>query len=86
MAIDKVWLPEVRCENYECKVRPKAKYVPIRKKQKLNKEIIKIKFEMSIAYWNDGNLMAATEGFEVDYDSIVENEMNDKIGLPGYRD
>lgn len=68
------WLPEIQCRGEGCKVHPKSKYIPIRKKQKANPIIIKEKIEKVIAYWNDDNPMIATEGIELDFEKIVKDQ------------
>lgn len=72
--LKETWLPEIECVNSECKVRPKSKYVAIRKMQKKDANIIKIKIEKSIANWNDNNPMIAIEGIELDFDQISKEK------------
>lgn len=67
---EKTWLPHIYCENFNCTVQPKAKYVPIRKKQKQAPDILKIKIERAISYWNENNPCVATEGIELDFIEI----------------
>ena len=69
--LEDTYLPEIYCENEDCKVHPRSKYVPIRKKQRFDKQIIKDKIERAIGYWNDGNPMIATEGIEIDFEEIA---------------
>lgn len=67
------WLAYVYCLNPCCTVAPKAKYVPIRKSQRLNYKIIKDKIEKCIENWNSGNLNFNNEGFEIDIYEIIQN-------------
>lgn len=78
------WLPLVKCSNPKCFVNPKGKYVPIRNSQKEDVSIIKTKVEKSLAYWNDGDLGFIGEGFQLDYEKIVEDFRSGNLGLPGY--
>ena len=71
---EQTWLPHVYCNNLYCTVQPKAKYVPIRKKQKFNPEIVKEKIGKAISHWNTGNPCTATEGIELDFQDIVEKQ------------
>jgi hypothetical protein len=68
------WTPLIECVNYCCKVNPKSKYVPIRKKQKKDPNIIKRKLEKLISYWNDNNPCIAKEGIELDFDLISQEK------------
>jgi hypothetical protein len=73
--LEKTYLPVVKCNNLNCTVQPKTKSVPIRKNQRFDAKIIKIKIERLVAYWNENNPLVATEGFEIDFEaSIKENE------------
>jgi hypothetical protein len=78
------WLAFIECPSLACKVQPKAKYVPIRKKQKENPQIIREKVERCIKYWNDGLLDFKNEGFSLDYEQIVKSHLEGKLGLPGH--
>ena len=82
--LDETWTPRIECKNHYCRVMPKTKFVPIRKKQRENAEILREKIERVIKFWNDGNLGFNNEGFELDYDKIVEDFKSGNIGLPGY--
>lgn len=72
MMYEETWLPHIYCANNDCKVQPKSKYVPIRKKQKIDLQTIKDKIEILIGYWNDNNPMIAHEGIELDYIEIIK--------------
>jgi hypothetical protein len=82
---DQTWIPKILCKNSNCQVNPQTKYIPIRKKQRENPIIIKEKIERLIKIWNDGNLDFNNEGFKIDYEKIVKDFQNGKLGLPGYR-
>ena len=64
------WLPYIYCNTYNCFVKPKSKYIPIRNLQKENPIIIKTKIERLIDGWNKDNPMIATEGIELDFIEI----------------
>jgi hypothetical protein len=81
---EKTWLAIIHCPNSQCMVMPKTRYVPIRKNQRRDAAIIRQKVEKVIKYWNDGNLSFKNEGFELDFDKIVEDYKTGNIGLPGY--
>jgi hypothetical protein len=83
--MEKTWLPFIQCKNLKCNVKPKANYAPIRKTQRLDPEKIRKKVELAIQRWNDGSLDFKNEGFEIDYEKIVEDFKNKKLGLPGFR-
>ena len=68
-------LPDVHCKNFYCPVKPKCKYVPIRKQQRFNPIILKEKIEKVIGHWNDDNPMIATEGIELDFDDVAKNNL-----------
>jgi hypothetical protein len=68
---EETWLPEIRCVNFSCNVKPKTKYVPIRKAQKKDPKIIEEKLKKLVSYWNDGNPLNANEGFQIDFDEIA---------------
>jgi len=69
------WLPEFRCENSDCLVNPKSKYVPIRNTSKKNAESMRIRIEKMINRWNEHNPIEAYEGLIFDFEEIVENEL-----------
>lgn len=68
------WIPQIKCFNLSCRVQPFSKYVPIRKTQKSNPEIIKAKIEKVIGYWNDGNPYIAKEGIELNFGLISKQK------------
>lgn len=82
----KTWLPRIKCGNFQCNVKPQTKYIPIRKSQREKIAVIREKIEKVIKLWNDGNLIFKNEGFELDYEKIVQNYKSGKLGLPGYRE
>lgn len=82
---NETWLPKIMCKNSECKVHPFTCWIPIRRKQRENVVVIKEKVERLVKIWNDGNLPYNKEGFEIDYEKIVEDYKTGKLGLPGYR-
>lgn len=79
------WLVTIGCKNMKCHVQPSTKYIPIRKKQRQNAQEIRRKIEILIDRWNNANLNFKNEGFVLDFDKIVEDFLNGKLGLPGYR-
>ena len=83
--LNKTWLPRIECGSSECTVAPKSKYVPIRKNQRADPDIIRKKVETVISYWNSGNLAFNQEGFVLDFEEIADDFKTRKIGLPGHR-
>jgi len=73
------WLPEIRCKNTLCTVQPKTKYIPIRKIQKKDPNIIKSKIERLIDYWNNSNPMIAKEGIELDFNLIAQEKQEKQL-------
>lgn len=67
------YCPYIKCENHECMVMPKTKHVPIRKGQRFDKEVLKIKLDKLIGFWNNDNPMPANEGIELDIEDIANN-------------
>lgn len=81
---DETWLPVIQCANRECKVQPKTKHASIRKSQRFSTAIIRVKIETVINYWNSGNLTFNNEGFEIDFEKIVEDFKIGRLGLAGF--
>lgn len=71
---DDPWTPHFHCKNAECCVNPKSKYVPIRKKQKKDPEVIQMKIVESICYWNHNNPSEALQGMEFDFIKMSKQE------------
>jgi len=71
---DRTWLPKLTCVNDKCLVQPCSKSVPIRKKQKFNKEVIREKISLMISRWNIDNPLKAVEGCEFDWEEISHEE------------
>jgi hypothetical protein len=69
------WLPRIICFNRDCVMEVQTKYVPIRKSQKSNPEIIKRKLEKVISNWNENNPMVAFEGISLNFDEIAKEGM-----------
>ncbi len=67
---DETWMPHFQCVNSTCNINPKSKYISIRKNQKKNPEVIKMKFERCISYWNNNNPTVAYEGILLNFTSI----------------
>lgn len=74
--ISSTWLPRVMCNNPRCFSNPSSKYVPIRKQQKNDPEILQMKIEKSISIWNDSLDTEATEGIILDFHDIAKNSTN----------
>lgn len=70
---DLTWTPRLECNNI-CNVSPKSKYVPIRKKQKYNAEIIKEKIIRMIMMWNENSPINAYEALSFDFEKIADEE------------
>jgi len=68
------WLPKIMCINKKCTVQPISKYIPIRKKQKKNPEIIKNKIEKAIDNWNSNNPMDAIQGIKLNFEDVAKEK------------
>ena len=55
------WLPHVLCKTPDCMVKPKARYVPIRKTSKKNLKRFKERVFKAIDHWNVNNPMLPYE-------------------------
>ncbi len=82
---DRNWCIYIECGNLACQVKPRTKYISIRKTQRECPEKIRIKVERVINIWNRGGLPYKNEGFALDFDEMVRDFKDGKIGLPGYR-
>lgn len=67
---NKTWTPFIECVSNICDVKPKARHISIRKKQKKNPLIIECKMIRCINYWNHNNPTIATHGMEFDFEEI----------------
>lgn len=83
--LDETWMPRIKCKNFKCEVQPQTKYIPIRKAQRSNPQVLKEKIETVIKKWNDGNCGFINEGFELDFERIAKDFKEGSIGLPGHR-
>lgn len=83
--LNETWLAIINCSNVDCDVRAITRHVPIRKKQRENIQAIREKVERVVKFWNNGNLGFNNEGFEIDFEKIVEDYKTGKLGLPGHR-
>ena len=68
------WTPHLECDNSECGVKPKSKYVPIRKKQKYRAQDIGRKIHKMIAMWNENHPFRPIAGFEFDFEEVAKEE------------
>jgi hypothetical protein len=82
--LDQTWLPIIQCNNPDCPVQPKTKYIPIRKKQRGDCLTMMIKIDKIVSRWNSGNLPYNNEGFRLDFELIARHFEEGTIGLPGY--
>jgi hypothetical protein len=65
------WLVFIQC-NGKCFVKPMTPYVPIRKSQKKDREVVKNKIMKVIDWWNENNPYSAEMGSLMDFDEIAE--------------
>ncbi len=65
------WMWYVHCSNYDCNVKPKSRYVSIRKQGKLSTVWMRMKLLTLESYWNTGLSSKATHGKEVDLNKLI---------------
>lgn len=70
--LEETFMPKIKCMNGLCTVQPESKPIPIRKKQRFDVDILKIKIEKAIINWNAGNPQVATEGIKLDFEAIAK--------------
>jgi len=83
--LNETWLPQIKCINDKCFVKPQTRYCPIRKDQRYSVAIIYAKVNIVVNYWNSGEMCYKNEGFTIDFDELVKSFKDRTIGLPGHR-
>ena len=75
------WLLTISCQNLDCGIQPKTKYVPIRKGQRTCANSIKEKVSRVVDRWNEVDSLSKGEGFELSIERIIREFQSGKLGL-----
>ena len=75
---DHTWLVTIQCKNPLCNVKPVSRYVPVRKRAKVEYKRLFDKIALVQQYWNVDNPFRAIEGVEVDLSNLEQMVRDEK--------